>query len=381
MSKPRPERGTALFWWPDGVMRDFHLYKCVGQVPKTLHDMGYNVIVVVNKLDTGGRQPWDKTYELGEQSWRGPRLMFRTLHQIVRMNVFLLKLLLKERPNIIIIVWSDPRILPALAIYRYFIMKNRDIKIVNKLDSDGGFVHSIYGTIYNQLGVLLSDKVAIETTCAYERVLSSRLLKLMASKLIVVPHGVADDILSSKINKKREKIILFAGENSYRKGLDVLIRALFRIKSELNGWKVVITSKLANDEYQNLIKKYIKLYGLEDKIEFIDADRAKLLDLYSSSSIFVLPTRWESYGIAIAEALASGLIVITTDGTCRRDFENLGAIVVKKDDVQELANALKYAIKNYERLLVARNSTLGEALLEKIRARHDYRYLVSLLIK
>ena len=77
----------------------------------------------------------------------------------------------------------------------------------------------------------------------------------------------------------------------------------------------------------------------------------------------------------MAEALASGLIVITTDGTCRRDFEHLGALIVKKDDVQELADALRYAIKNYEKLLAARD------FASNIKVRHDYHYLVSLLMK
>ena len=168
-------------------------------------------------------------------------------------------------------MYSDPRVLPVLAIYKYFIMKNRNVKIINKLDSDGSFASSALWSLYYQLGTLFSDKVVIETTCAYERVVSSSLLKLMSRRLTVVPDGVSDDILSyGPRGRERRKVILFVGANEYRKGLDVLVRALFRIKDELDGWKVVIASKYINDEYQNLIKKYIKLYGLEDKIEFID---------------------------------------------------------------------------------------------------------------
>ena len=373
----RPKEKTALFYWPDGEMRDVHLYKDVGEIPKTLHEIGYYVIVIVGRLRITSRPPWDRTYELGEAPLRarGPATV-KLIHKIIYMNAFLFKVLLNERPDIIIIMYSDPRVLLVLAIYKYLIKKR--VKIVNKLDSDGSFAHNIYKAMYYQLGTLLSDKVIIETTCAYEKVLSSKLLKYMSHKLVVVPNGVSNDILFSNVHRKREKRILFAGAITYEKGLDVLIRALFRIRQELNHWKVVIASNGADSRYQGLIKKYVELYGLEDKVEFVTASRAEMLDLYFSSSIFVLPTRRESYGIAIAEALASGLIVITTDGTCGRDFESFGAIVVKKDSVDELAFVLRHVIKNYENDLPTEND---RSRLETIRKLLNWRFLTSLIIR
>lgn len=360
-------------------MRDVHLYKDVGEIPKMLHEIGYYVVVVVSRLRITSKPPWDRTYELGEAPLRVRGFAtLKLLYKIIYMNAFLFKVLLNERPSIIIIMYSDPRVLLVLAIYKYLIVKNEDVKIVNKLDSDGSFAHNIYEAIYYQLGTLISDKVTVETTCAYEKVLSSRLLKLMSHKLVVVPNGVSNDILFNNVHKKRERKILFAGAIEYGKGLDVLIRALFRIRQELDYWKVVIASSRVDSRYQDLIKKYVELYGLGDKVEFVTANRAEMLDLYFSSSIFVLPARQESYGIAIAEAIASGLIVVTTDGTCGRDFENFGAIVVKKDSVDELAFALRHIIKNYENGLLTENNT---SRLETIKKLLNWQFLTSLIIR
>lgn len=69
-----------------------------------------------------------------------------------------------------------------------------------------------------------------------------------------------------------------------------------------------------------------------------------------SSSFFVLPSKHETFGVVIIEALASGIPVVTTDVGAQKEIINdpgLGC-VVKSEDVDSLSQGLLYMAENYK---------------------------------
>ena len=73
----------------------------------------------------------------------------------------------------------------------------------------------------------------------------------------------------------------------------------------------------------------------------------RLAELYASADIFVLPSRFEGYGMAFAEAIAHGLPVIgTTAGALPGTIPPATGILVAPDDVSALAAALRRLIEN-----------------------------------
>ena len=85
--------------------------------------------------------------------------------------------------------------------------------------------------------------------------------------------------------------------------------------------------------------------GLEGRIDFPGELGAPELDkLYHSASIFVLATHYEGYGMALAEALARGLPVVSTHGGAVPDTVPLEAgVLVPPGDERALAAALRGA--------------------------------------
>ena len=72
---------------------------------------------------------------------------------------------------------------------------------------------------------------------------------------------------------------------------------------------------------------------------------ARLAELYRAADLFVLASRFESYGMAYAEAIAYGLPTIgTTAGAIPDTLSGESAILVKPDDVAALAGALRRVI-------------------------------------
>jgi glycosyltransferase involved in cell wall biosynthesis len=66
----------------------------------------------------------------------------------------------------------------------------------------------------------------------------------------------------------------------------------------------------------NSLIALVQTLNLSDEIQFIGPKYGpEKIDEYQNADLFVLPTHSENFGMVIAEALASGLPVITTKGT------------------------------------------------------------------
>jgi glycosyltransferase involved in cell wall biosynthesis len=77
--------------------------------------------------------------------------------------------------------------------------------------------------------------------------------------------------------------------------------------------------------------------------------RSRLTGLYGASDLFVLPSRYEGFGMAYAEAIAHGLPVIgTTAGAIPETVSAEAGVLIPPDDAPALAAALRRLIENAE---------------------------------
>jgi len=91
----------------------------------------------------------------------------------------------------------------------------------------------------------------------------------------------------------------------------------------------------------------------------------RILELYSASDLFVLASRFEGYGMALAEAIAHGLPVVSTTTGAIPDTIPAGAgLLVPPNDVAALAQALRRLISDRaERRRLAINARAAAAQL------------------
>ncbi len=126
-----------------------------------------------------------------------------------------------------------------------------------------------------------------------------------------------------------------------RKGQDVLVRALGRIR-EL-PWSCVCAGSLDRaPTYADSVRRLVGELGVSERVEFVgECDDAALSSLYDESSIFVLSSYFEGYGMVLTEALARGLpIVSTTAGAIADTVPSDAAVLVAPGDEDALAEAL-----------------------------------------
>lgn len=135
--------------------------------------------------------------------------------------------------------------------------------------------------------------------------------------------------------------LLSVGSLIPRKGQDVLIAALRRIR-DLEWTLVCVGSPAADPEYARSVREMASDPVLRHRITFPGrVSEERLNQLFHTSSLFVLPSHYEGYGMALAEALARGLPVVSTTGGAIPDTVPAGAgVLVPPDDPEALAGAL-----------------------------------------
>ena len=129
---------------------------------------------------------------------------------------------------------------------------------------------------------------------------------------------------------------------TYRKGYDVLVPAL-RAIADL-GWTSVCVGGLSREpETTAAVRALIKSGELEKRIDLCgEVTASELSEIYDRSSVFVLPSRHEGYGMAFAEALAHGLpIVACAAGAVTDTVPDDAGLLVPPDDPKALALALR----------------------------------------
>jgi glycosyltransferase involved in cell wall biosynthesis len=130
-----------------------------------------------------------------------------------------------------------------------------------------------------------------------------------------------------------------------RKGHHDLITALARLPT--HDWVLDCVGDAAADPaHAHALAASVAAEGLGDRIRFHGAVAEKALArFYEGCDLFVLPSRYEGFGMVVTEALARGLPVVTTTGGALAETLPAGAgIAVPPGDPAALAAALEEAI-------------------------------------
>jgi glycosyltransferase involved in cell wall biosynthesis len=139
--------------------------------------------------------------------------------------------------------------------------------------------------------------------------------------VVAVPNGVdvaeerpwVVDLGGEQAVRRRGKTALFLGRIYPIKGLPMLVQAWARVRPD--GWLLRISGP---DEagHRKQVEKAVSDAGLNEVISFTGPIGYRMKkSAFFDADLFVLPSYSESFGMAVAEALAHGLPVLTTKGT------------------------------------------------------------------
>ena len=151
----------------------------------------------------------------------------------------------------------------------------------------------------------------------------SEIFDIAQDKIDVVGSGYNNRLFNSdeRIERKTDEPvrICYAGKMSKTKGVPELLRALSRLSAdaEAPAFHVNLVGGCQDEDVQRMLDSrpaYIDYLG-----QIPQTDLAKI---YKSSDIFVLPSYFEGLNLAIIEAMATGLLPISTDLPGMQDWVN-----------------------------------------------------------
>ena len=164
-----------------------------------------------------------------------------------------------------------------------------------------------------------------------------------AEKITVAPPGV--EPAPRARGSSGSPALLAVGALIPRKAFDLLVEALSQL-ADLDWRLRIVGSASASPPTAAALRALIAAKGLEARIELTgEVEPSRLSRAFDEADLFVSASLYEGYGMALAQALARGLpIVTTTGGAAAETVSDAAALKVSPGNVDALAAALRQAI-------------------------------------
>ncbi len=213
----------------------------------------------------------------------------------------------------------------------------------------------IYGTLLEKPN--LAGAAAVHFTSTQEAKISERYG--VKTKDLVIPLGVDKPSAMPELGLARQKwdiptdtpILLFMSRIDPKKGLDLLLPALKNLQAQGIKFHFVLAGANPQEpEYEQKIQQQIQQSSLAKCSTITGFVRGEMKQaLLQDADVFVLPSYYENFGIAVAEALAVGTPVVISDQVhIWQDIEKAEAGWIASCDVASLTEALHSALQSSE---------------------------------
>ena len=165
---------------------------------------------------------------------------------------------------------------------------------------------------------------------------------VLADRIVVVPPGTEAAAAAAGPGEGRPPALLCVATVTPRKGHDVLVEALDRLR-EL-PWSCTCVGSLDRaPDFVRSVEEKIGRADLEGRVHLVgETTDSELEEFFHGASLFVLASHYEGYGMVLMEAIAHGLpVVSTTGGAIPFTVPSAAAILVPPGDAEALADALR----------------------------------------
>jgi glycosyltransferase involved in cell wall biosynthesis len=195
-----------------------------------------------------------------------------------------------------------------------------------------------------------------------------------SSKIAVVPNPVsleqeADEKKGSRPEWKGSPVLVSAGRISRIKGQDLLVEALPAIVAEFPRLVCVFAGRVGSDaggedtfRFMRHLERRVVELGVRENVQFA-GEVESLTTLLRRADLYVQPSRMESFGRVVAEALGCGTPVVAFAVGGVPEVAGEGAVLVEPENIVALSDAVIHALRSPDEM--AEKASRGREHVEK----------------
>ena len=164
-----------------------------------------------------------------------------------------------------------------------------------------------------------------------------------AHKVVVVPNGVASEYRPSTVPRTPcdKKTILYVGRFDPYKNVVGLLAAVELLRREMPGAVRLVIAGSPDPRYPEATN-FARQHGLEADIEWRGyISGQQLVEAYQQADVFVLPSRYEGFGLTVLEAMACGTPVVCSNVSSLPEVAGDAALLVAPDAAADMAQAIR----------------------------------------
>lgn len=178
-----------------------------------------------------------------------------------------------------------------------------------------------------------------------------------ASRVVKIPYGVDISQFSTPTEERQPGAIVSVATISLRKGHHNLLQAFQMLRTRNATLTLVGSISAGYDRYLSLDQPAVRTTG--------PVNRSRVIRELHQASIFVLASIEEGLALVIAQAMACGLPVISTEATGASELitDGVEGIIVPGPSAENLAQAIDYLLSDN-----ARSRAMGAAARRKVEA-------------
>jgi glycosyltransferase involved in cell wall biosynthesis len=161
------------------------------------------------------------------------------------------------------------------------------------------------------------------------------------------------------VSSLQEKRVIAVGRYVYQKGFDLLLRAWKKVEEQCPDWELVIYGDGDRSSYEQLLGEL----GINTNRCHLNAPTSQIQKEYVNSSVFAVSSRFEGLSMALLEAAACGLPIVSFACPCGpRDLitDGVDGLLVEKENVDAMADSLIKVMTSPEI-----REAMGNAILKK----------------
>ena len=217
------------------------------------------------------------------------------------------------------------------------------------------FTPFITGGVKHSADINIAKSIYKKSSCnllvssGFRKLLSEK-LQISESDFKVLPNMVDSRFFETKVNKtidKTKPVFFTMSFFTERKNNKLMLEAFSLIVKKI---PLAIFKIGGEGDIRKNLEAYTQKLGISDRVFFMgELSRDEVANEMSQCDIFLLASTFETFGVVLIEALATGKPVITTDSVGPRDIVNLdNGIVVSTLEVSSFYNAMLKLVEDYQ---------------------------------